>query len=117
MLDDLETYSQDNAEGLIKPQKFLYDLRKHLDSNDILISDVGAHKMWIGRNYNCNEPNTCLIPNGFCSMGFALPGSISASLINPSKKIFSVCGDAGFMMNIHEMETAKRLNSNIVVII
>ncbi|MBH32396.1 MAG: acetolactate synthase large subunit [Gammaproteobacteria bacterium] len=117
VLDDLETYSQDNAEGLIKPQKFLYDLRKHLDSNDILISDVGAHKMWIGRNYNCNEPNTCLIPNGFCSMGFALPGSISASLINPSKKIFSVCGDAGFMMNIHEMETAKRLNSNIVVII
>ena len=49
-----------------------------------LLSDVGAHKMWIARHYQCHEPNTCLIPNGFCSMGFALPGAIAASLVTRS---------------------------------
>ena len=114
---DYEYYKDDNSKGLIKPQKFLYDLRNFLGKNDILISDVGAHKMWIARNYPCYEPNTCIIPNGFCSMGYALPALISASLINEERKIFSICGDAGFLMNLQEMETAKRLNSNFVLIV
>ena len=115
--EDHEHYKDDEQKGLIKPQKFLYDLRKFLNKDDILISDVGAHKMWIARNYPCYEPNTCIIPNGFCSMGYALPAVIAASLINNDHKIFSICGDAGFLMNLQEMETAKRLNSNFVVII
>ena len=86
-------------------------------AKDILLSDVGAHKMWIARYYQCHEPNTCLIPNGFCSMGFALPGAIAASLVYPNRNILSICGDAGFLMNVQEMETAKRLNSNIVVMV
>jgi acetolactate synthase-1/2/3 large subunit len=73
---DNEIYNHDKKKGIIKPQKFLYDLRKFLSKDDILISDVGAHKMWIARNYPCYEPNTCIIPNGFCSMGYALPALI-----------------------------------------
>jgi acetolactate synthase-1/2/3 large subunit len=84
---------------------------------DILLSDVGAHKMWIARHYQCHEPNTCLIPNGFCSMGFALPGAIAAGIVHPERKILAICGDAGFMMNMQEMETARRYNSNIVVMV
>jgi acetolactate synthase-1/2/3 large subunit len=85
--------------------------------DDIVLSDVGAHKMWIARNYHCHEPNTCLIPNGFCSMGFALPGAIAASLINPDRRILGICGDAGFLMNVQEMETAKRLGCNLVMMV
>ena len=114
---DNEKYKDDNQVGHIKPQKFLYELRKYLARKDILISDVGAHKMWIARNYPCFEPNTCIIPNGFCSMGYALPAAIAATLTNKSEKIFSISGDAGFLMNVQEMETAKRLNSNFVIII
>ncbi|PCH62548.1 MAG: acetolactate synthase large subunit, partial [Gammaproteobacteria bacterium] len=33
------------------------------------------------------------------------------------RKVISVCGDGGFMMNSQEMETAVRLNLNLVVII
>jgi len=115
--EDHEYYKNDEQKGLIKPQKFLYDLRKFLNKDDISISDVGAHKMWIARNYPCYEPNTCIVPNGFCSMGYALPAVIAASLTNNNHRIFSICGDAGFLMNLQEMETAKRLNSNFVVII
>ncbi len=117
MKADFKKHSQDDTQGSIRPQKALWDARTVMGAEDILLSDVGAHKMWIARYYQCHQPNTCLIPNGFCSMGFALPGAIAASLVYPEKKILAICGDAGFMMNVQEMETAKRLNSNIVVMV
>ncbi|MEH6608022.1 MAG: acetolactate synthase large subunit [Halioglobus sp.] len=112
-----EEHSKDETEGTIRPQKILWDTREVMGPNDILLSDVGAHKMWIARHYQCHEPNTCLIPNGFCSMGFALPGAIAASIVHPERRVLAIAGDAGFLMNVQEMETAHRLNSNIVCMV
>jgi len=81
-------------------KKALWDARQVLGPDDIVLSDVGAHKMWIARHYHCHEPNTCLIPNGFCSMEFALPGAIAAALVHPDRKILGISGDAGFLMNV-----------------
>ena len=117
MKADLEAYKDDDQKGLIRPQKAIWDARAVLGPNDILLSDVGAHKMWIARHYHCHEPNTCLIPNGFCSMGFALPGAIAAALVHPDRRILGISGDAGFLMNVQEMETAKRLGVNIVMMV
>ena len=78
MAADFAEYKDDATEGSIRPQKALWDARQVMGPHDIVLSDVGAHKMWIARHYQCHEPNTCLIPNGFCSMGFALPGAIAA---------------------------------------
>ncbi|MGI9345810.1 MAG: acetolactate synthase large subunit [Gammaproteobacteria bacterium] len=117
MMDIFSQHKDDDTDGIIKPQKVLWDVRQVMGKNDILLSDVGAHKMWIARHYQCHEPNTCLVPNGFCSMGIALPGAIGASLVHPDRKILSLSGDAGFLMNVQEMETAKRLGSNIVSMI
>lgn len=117
MLEELSEYKDDDTSDLIKPQKVLWDCRAAMGDNDILLSDVGAHKMWIARHYHCHEPNTCLIPNGFCSMGFALPGAIAASLVCPDKKILAICGDGGFLMNVQEMETARRIDADLTVMI
>ncbi|MCZ6831790.1 MAG: acetolactate synthase large subunit [Gammaproteobacteria bacterium] len=117
MLEIFREHAEDDTEGSIRPQKVLWDVRQMMGPEDILLSDVGAHKMWIARHYQCHEPNTCLIPNGFCSMGFALPGAIAASLVHPERRVLAICGDAGFMMNVQEMETARRINSNIVVMV
>jgi len=117
MTEDLTEHSQDETTGSIRPQKALWDARQVLGPQDILLSDVGAHKMWIARHYHCHEPNTCLIPNGFCSMGFALPGAIAAAMVFPERRILGVCGDGGFLMNVQEMETARRLNLNFVMLV
>ena len=114
---DLEQHKDDETEGSIRPQKAIWDARQVLGPEDILLSDVGAHKMWIARHYHCHEPNTCLIPNGFCSMGSALPGAIAASLVFPDRRVLAIAGDGGFLMNVQEMETARRLNSNVVVMV
>ncbi|MEO1204283.1 MAG: acetolactate synthase large subunit, partial [Pseudomonadota bacterium] len=117
MAEDFAEHKDDATEGSIRPQKALWDARQVMGPSDILLSDVGAHKMWIARHYQCHEPNTCLIPNGFCSMGFALPGAVAANIVFPERRILSICGDAGFLMNVQEMETARRLNSDIVVMV
>ncbi|MEH6346685.1 MAG: acetolactate synthase large subunit [Bermanella sp.] len=117
MQQEFSEHDDDDTHGLIRPQKILSDARKVMKPDAILLSDVGAHKMWIARHFQCHEPNTCLIPNGFCSMGFALPGAIAASMVFPGRQVMAICGDAGFLMNVQEMETARRLNSNIVVMV
>jgi len=105
MQEELCKHKDDDTQGSIRPQKVLWDCRQVMGPDDILLSDVGAHKMWIARHYQCHQPNTCLIPNGFCSMGFALPGAISAALVHPDRRILSISGDAGYLMNVQEMET------------
>ena len=117
MAADFAEHKDDRTEGAIRPQKALWDAREVMGPHDILLSDVGAHKMWIARHYQCHEPNTCLIPNGFCSMGFALPGAVAANLVFPERRILAIAGDAGFLMNVQEMETARRLNSKITVMV
>ena len=115
----LNHLNQDNDDDSfpMKPQRVLSDVRKVMDGNDIVLSDVGAHKMWVAREYNCTEPNTCLISNGFCTMGFALPGSMGAKMVFPDRKILSINGDAGFFMNVQDLETAVREKLNVVAVV
>jgi acetolactate synthase-1/2/3 large subunit len=116
MKAEIEDYAEDLAYP-VKPQKILSDVRECIDRNDILISDVGAHKLWIGRLFPAYEPNTVFISNGLATMGFALPGAIAASMIKPEKKVVAIAGDGGFLMNLQDLETAVRLGCNFVVII
>ncbi len=116
MQADFAEYESD--EGFpVKPQRILADVRKALDAKDIVLSDVGAHKMWIARYLQSEEPNTILISNGFCSMGFALPGAIGAKLAHPERRVLAICGDGGVMMNIQDLETAVREKLDIVVLV
>jgi len=116
ILDDF-AMEKDDTSFPMKPQKILWDVREFLGPEDYLLSDVGAHKMWISRYYQCHTPNTCLISNGFCSMGFALPGAIGAKMAAPDRRVLAICGDAGFMMNVQDVETAVRLGLNVVFMV
>ena len=101
----------------IKPQRILRDLRQAMGREDILISDVGSHKLWIARTFPAYEPNSVLISNGLAAMGFALPAAVAAKLVHPQRKVVAVSGDGGFLMNLQELETAKRLGLAIVNVI
>ncbi|MDZ7956146.1 MAG: acetolactate synthase large subunit [Nostoc sp. DedQUE12b] len=113
---DYEQYAHDDGFP-IKPQKLIYDLRQVMGPDDIVISDVGAHKMWMARHYHCHSPNTCIISNGFAAMGIAIPGALAAKLVHPKRKVVAVTGDGGFMMNSQELETALRVGTPFVTII
>jgi acetolactate synthase-1/2/3 large subunit len=101
----------------LKPQKIIHDLREALGPEDIVVCDVGAHKLWMARLYPCEAPNTCIISNGFASMGIAVPGALTAKLVCPDRAVVAVTGDGGFLMNSQEIETAIRLGCSFVVLV
>ena len=116
VIERINTFKDDDAYP-IKPEKLVIEMREFLKSDDVLISDVGSHKLWISKVYQTFEPNTCIIPNGFASMGFALPGAIAAKLVYPEKTIVAMTGDGGFLMNVQEIETAVRLKLPIIIVV
>lgn len=116
LIEDMNEHASSDAFP-VQPQKLIWDLRTAMDLSDIAICDVGAHKMWMARMFRCELPNTCIISNGFASMGIAVPGAIAAKLAYPERKIVAVTGDAGFLMNSQEIETAMRLKTPIVILI
>ncbi|WMX53278.1 acetolactate synthase large subunit [Peribacillus sp. R9-11] len=116
ILSDLLLHSTSNSYPM-SPQRIIKEIREVLSNDDILLSDVGAHKLWIGRQYETLKPNTCILSNGLASMGIALPGAIGAKLACPDKKVMAVCGDGAFIMSIAEFETAVRLKVPIVIMI
>ncbi len=116
IVNEYEQFADDGGFPL-KPQKIVRDLRQALNPEDIVISDVGAHKMWMARMYQAEQPNTCIISNGFASMGIALPGAIAAKMTCPECTIVAVTGDAGFLMNVQEIETAVRYHIPVIILI
>jgi acetolactate synthase-1/2/3 large subunit len=114
--DELTQHAGDDS-WPVKPQRILSDLRSVLAEDDILISDVGAHKMWVARQYPTYRSKTCFIHNGFCSMGGAIPGAVTAKRVHPQKRIVALCGDGGFMMSIQAIVTAVDLKLPIVVLV
>ncbi len=112
----LSKYSEDKRFPVL-PQRLVQIVREELPDDGIVTLDNGVYKIWFARNYKCYQPNTLLLDNALATMGAGLPSAMLAKLINPDKKVISVCGDGGFMMNSQELETAVRLGLDMTVII
>ena len=112
----LAKYSKDSRFPIL-PQRLVHHVREELPDDGIVTLDNGMYKIWFARNYKCYRPNTLLLDNALATMGAGLPSAMCAKLLYPGKKVISICGDGGFMMNSQELETAVRLGLNLVVII
>ena len=99
------------------PQRIVADVRAVMPEDGILCLDNGMYKIWFARNYRTHVSNTVLVDNALATMGAGLPSGMMAAMLHPDKRIMAVCGDGGFMMNSQELETAIRLNLNLVVLI
>jgi len=107
LLARIDSWRQ-QSEGTLKPPAILEKLRQTLAQDDVLVSDVGAHKIWIGRFFETYKPKTFFVSNGLASMGIALPGGIAIKLARPEERVVTLSGDGGFLMSVHELETARR---------
>ncbi len=112
----IEKYFEDSRFPML-PQRLVNLLRESLDDQDIVTLDNGVYKIWFARNYKCYAPNTMLLDNALATMGAGLPSAMAAKQIHPERKVVSINGDGGFMMNSQEIETAVRMGLDLVVII
>jgi acetolactate synthase-1/2/3 large subunit len=101
----------------ITPQRLVRDVRRVIPEDGIVCLDNGMYKIWFARNYRTYVANTLLLDNALATMGAGLPSAIMAALLYRKRRVMAVCGDGGFMMNSQELETAVRLNLNMIVLI
>jgi acetolactate synthase-1/2/3 large subunit len=99
------------------PQKIVADVRAAMPEGGVVALDNGMYKLWFSRHYKTYEPNTLLLDNALATMGAGLASAIAARLVYPDRKILAVCGDGGFLMNAHELETAVRLKLNLSILL
>ena len=125
---DLFNEIKDSIEGQIRnhiddesfpivPPRLVSDIRKVMPSDGIIALDNGMYKIWFARNYRAHQTNTVLLDNALATMGAGLPSAMAAKLVHPERSVVAICGDGGFMMNSQELETAKRLGLNLVVVV
>ncbi len=112
----LSKYEQDERFPIL-PQRLVKVVREALYNDGIVTLDNGVYKIWFARNYPAYTQNSLLLDNALATMGAGLPSAIMAKELYPNKKVISVNGDGGFMMNSQELETAVRLGLDLVVII
>jgi len=116
LLSRVESWRK-QSEGTLKPPSILQELRAVLTEDDVLVSDVGAHKIWVGRFFETYKPKTFFVSNGLASMGIAVPGGIAIKLAYPETRVVTLSGDGGFLMSVHELETARREKAATVNIV
>jgi acetolactate synthase I/II/III large subunit len=116
MLGDLDSAA--DLDGFpIHPRRVVDAVRQAMPEDGIVSLDNGLYKVWFARNYRTTLPNTLLLDNALATMGAGFPVAMGARLVHPDRKILAVCGDGGFMMNSQELETAVRLNMDLVILI
>ena len=107
-----------NAEpDLVHPLDFIDVFQAAVKDDETVTVDVGSHYIWMARNFKSYEPRHLLFSNGMQTLGVALPWGISAALLRPGKKVYSISGDGGFLFSAQELETAVRLNLPLIHII
>lgn len=109
--------NSDNSKFPVLPQYFVSEVRKAVSEDGIVTLDNGVYKIWFARNYPAFQPNTLLLDNALATMGAGFPSAMGAKIVYPERKVISICGDGGFMMNSQELETAVRLGLDLVIII
>ena len=116
LTDEYDAYLDDDSFPM-KPQRIVYDTRRAVDDNGVVLVDTGALKMWMARLYPTYHPNTCVIDNSLSTMAWTLPGAVAASMANPDRPVLAVMGDGSFMMNVQEIETAVRCGCRMVILV
>lgn len=79
--------------------------------------DAGAHMFPAMTLLPARRPGQILISNGLSTMGYALPAAIGAALLDRSKPVVAVTGDAGLLMCLGELATAAREGLSLVVVV
>jgi indolepyruvate decarboxylase len=104
------------SNGRLSMSGLLYELNQFIDSNTLLVTDVGD-VLFAADDIQTQEGSSFLSPAFYASMGFGIPGAIGAQLADPFRRAIALVGDGAFQMTGMELLTAKRLGLNPIVIL
>jgi acetolactate synthase I/II/III large subunit len=100
----------------LQPWQVVTRLRQAFGRATISTCDVGAHKLLVGQTWQAYQPRTFFMANGLSSMGYAIPAAVAASLV-ADDHVVAFVGDGGFSMYLGELETLRRLNPDVTIVV
>ncbi len=112
-----DEYYSGRVAGKLNPSDVVDVVREAMPVSTIATTDVGSHKLLVGQGWRTHEPRTLLMTNGLSSMGFSLPGAITAKLLHRDRPVVCFVGDGGFAMVQSELQVASSLGLGILVIV
>jgi acetolactate synthase-1/2/3 large subunit len=101
----------------LSPAAALRLMRRILPRDTILTTDAGQHKVYASRLWECYQPLDYLTSSGLGTMGVAIPIAIATKLVRRQRPVVALTGDGGFLMRVSELETARRANTPLIIII
>ena len=106
-----------NKKDLLNPANILRAINKINEPENVIVTDVGQHQMWVAQYYCFKKSRTLLSSGGLGTMGFGLPTAIGAALADKNKRVVCISGDGSIQMNIQEFATLADQNLNVIVVI
>jgi acetolactate synthase-1/2/3 large subunit len=107
-----------NPDGAIRPELVMAEIEHRIKPTDIVVADASYSTIWIANYLTSRRPGQRFItPRGLAGLGWGLPMAIGASVAAPEARVVCVCGDGGFAHSWAELETLKRLNLSIVLLV
>lgn len=113
----LKSASTQTVSKGIHPSRLIYQLRRTIERDTIVVTDCGNHQLWAVTDLPIFAPGTFITPADYLAMGFGIPAAVGASFGCPDRDVVCLCGDGGFLMTGFELLTAKKEKSRLKVII
>jgi thiamine pyrophosphate-dependent acetolactate synthase large subunit-like protein len=109
---------RDDADDLSRRhRRFLEPLRAALPEDGVVVADMTQIAYTGGRDFPTSTPGGWLCPNGYGTLGFALPAAIGAKLGAPERPIVALAGDAGLLFTVQELATAVQENLSLPILV
>lgn len=105
-----------NIKG-INPNVFIHQLAQNSNDAQVITTDVGNNQMWAAQSYEILDNQIFLSSGGMGAMGYSLPSAIGACIANKNLPVLCISGDGGFQINLQELQTIKRNNLPIKIVI
>lgn len=112
-----KAYYEGRVEGALNPTDVIDQVRAATPANARATADVGSHKLLVGQGWRTAVPGGVLMTNGLSSMGFALPGAITAALVEPERPCVCFTGDGGLAMVQSELSLGAELKTAPLVVV
>jgi acetolactate synthase-1/2/3 large subunit len=112
-----DLYYSGRQDGKLNPTDVVDVARAAFSKDTLITTDVGSHKLLIGQGWETYQPGGVMMSNGLSSMGFALPGAITASMLDRERKVVCFTGDGGLAMVHGELQLASEMGLGLVIVV
>lgn len=102
----------------VRPERVMADLQQILTSDTLVVADASYSSMWVVGQLRCAHAGARFItPRGLAGLGWGMPMALGAAIAQPDQRVVAVVGDGGFAHGWAELETMKRHQIPVVVIV